>query len=116
MKDMKFGEVLTKDPLVWRGHRLFIYLLCAPEGIFLLLLGLTYLSPANLALESAMFIIGILTVGLGIFAKALAWVLLAALWSSKPAPRTTKIQCTVVLGLATMVFLVIALAALRFKT
>ena len=116
MKDMKFGDVLTKDPLVWRGHRFFIYLLCVPEMIFLGLLGLTYLSPSNLALQSAVFVVGMLTVGLGIFAKALAWILLAALWSSKPAPRETKIECTAVLGFATMVFLVMALTALRFKT
>src|SRR5690348_11681960 len=73
MKYMKFGDVLTKDPLVWRGHRFFIYLLCVPEMIFLGLLGLTYLSPSNLALQSAVFVVGMLTVGRGIFAKALAW-------------------------------------------
>jgi hypothetical protein len=89
----------------WGGLYGIIMVLCAPE-IILPVFWNSYIFA----------ILAMLIVTAGFVQVPLTWVLLGVFWRKKSVPRQRKLECTIAVLFATVVFLRVAWVALHFKT
>ena len=99
----------------WNAGYFIIGMLCSLE------LALAVLVPLDnfvhtLPIEGAIFVILLLTYVSGLITKPIAWLTLILIWRNKDAPRRATMVWTVVLAIATLIFLRIFWAGKHFKT
>src|SRR5437879_8804119 len=92
----------------WRGLYGIILVMCAPEIVFP---ALFYSWNSDIVGILAMLIITA-----GFVQVPLTWVLLGVLWYQKSAPKRRKLECTIAVLVATIVFLRALWVAQHFKT